>query len=99
MTTTYGYPLVRVNRYGLEAFAARSGVHPDLLHHFVALGLLDVERDAAGRLWFAPAQLATVARIRRLRSELPVNYAALGLILDLLDQIEELRAHAGRPSS
>ncbi len=92
--TQYRYPLVRPRRYGLEAFAARSGIHPDLLRRFVVLGLLDADRDAAGGLWFRPAQLTTVARIRRLRSELPLNYAAIGLVLDLLDEIDQLHAQA-----
>lgn len=92
----YRYPLVRVHRYGLDAFAARSGVHPDMLRRFVALGLLEAERDPAGGLWFHPRQLATVARIRRLHAELPLNYAAIGLVLDLLDEIDELHARARR---
>ena len=33
------------------------GVHPELLHRFVALGLLDADRDPAGQLWFDPAEL------------------------------------------
>jgi hypothetical protein len=34
--------------------------------------------------------LAVVARIQRLRNGLGLNYAAIGLVLDLLDRIEEL---------
>ena len=34
------------------------------------------------------AELAAVARIQRLRAGLALNYAALGLVLDLLDRIE-----------
>jgi chaperone modulatory protein CbpM len=94
MTTAYGYPLARVRRYGLDAFAARSGVHPDLLRRFVALGLIDAERDSTGRLWLRPDQFAAVARIQRLHSELSLNYAAIGLVLDLLDEIDALHAQA-----
>jgi len=94
MTTTYGYPLARMRRYGLDAFAARSGVHPDVLRRFVALGLLEAEQDSTGRLWLRPEQLTTVARIRRLHSELSLNYAAIGLVLDLLDEIDALHAQA-----
>ena len=47
---------------------------------------------ATGELWFSPAQLAVVARIQRLRSGLSLNYAALGLVIDLLDRVSELES-------
>ena len=86
------YPLLRQNRLGLETFARRAGVHPDLVRRYAALGLLDVQRDAAGELWCTAPQLLTVARIQRLHAGLPVNYAAIGLVLDLLDRINQLEA-------
>ena len=87
-------PPARVSRYQLDAFAARAGLHPDLLHRFVALGLVNTYPDSAGRLWFDAADLLTVARIRRLHNDLSLNYAAVGLVLDLLDEIERLQALA-----
>ncbi len=92
MSAPTRYPPARVRRYQLDAFAARAGLHPDLLHRFVALGLLDAHPDPGGQLWFDAADLATVARIRRLRNDLSLNYAAVGLVLDLLDEIERLQA-------
>ena len=86
------YSLMRAPRLNLDSFAARAGMHPDLVRRLVALGLLEPSRDAAGRLWFAPPQLRTLARIQRLRAGLSVNYAALGLVMDLLDRIEVLEA-------
>jgi hypothetical protein len=91
------YLPVRADRLDLEGFARRGGVHPDLVRRFVALGLLDVDRDASGQLWLHPRELFTLARIERLRSGLALNYAAIGLVLDLLDQIDRLRADAQRP--
>ncbi|MER7281038.1 chaperone modulator CbpM [Dactylosporangium sp. NPDC000244] len=86
----------------LEAFAAAAGVHPRLVARFVALGLLDPVPGAGGAPEFPDAQLARLARIRRLHAELPLNYAALGVVLDLLARIEELEAqlrhaHPDRP--
>jgi chaperone modulatory protein CbpM len=86
------YALVRPNRLSLEAFATRAGLHPELVRRFVALSLLDAERDAAGRLWFRPSQLANAARIQRLRAGLSLNYSAIGLVMDLLDRIAVLEA-------
>jgi chaperone modulatory protein CbpM len=86
------YSLMRASRLSLDSFAARAGMHPELVRRYVALGLLEPFRDATGRLWFAAPQLRAVARIQRLRAGLPVNYAALGLVMDLLDRIEVLEA-------
>ena len=74
----------------LDAFAAAGGVHPVLVTRFVALGLLDPVRGVGGEPEFPDAQLARLARIRRLHADLPLNYAALGVVLDLLARIEEL---------
>jgi chaperone modulatory protein CbpM len=76
----------------LEAFAAAGGIHPDLVRRLVRLGVLEADSDAAGRWWFAPAELVALARARRLRAGLALNYAALGVVLDLLQRIDQLEA-------
>ena len=73
-------------------FAAAAGLHPALVARLVTLGLLDTHRDPAGAALLAPAQVARAARIVRLRSGLGLNYTAVGLVLDLLDRIDELEA-------
>ena len=90
------YVLARRPRLGLDAFARRCGLHPDMVRRFVALGLLPCNPDARGELWFDPSALAVVARIQRLRTGLGLNYAAIGLVLDLLDRIEELETASRR---
>jgi chaperone modulatory protein CbpM len=89
MTT---YPLSRPRRLDLDAFACAAYLHPDVVRRFVALGLIDASRDAGGALWFSPNQLAVVARLQRLRAGFALNYAALGLVVDLLDRIARLEA-------
>ncbi|MEU8828087.1 chaperone modulator CbpM [Streptomyces sp. NPDC048636] len=84
------FALVPVRTLSLETVARRSGLHPDLVRRLVSLGLVGAERDAAGRLVFAPTAPATLARIQRLRSGLCLNYASIGLVLDLLDRIDRL---------
>jgi len=75
---------------GQEEFARNCGLHPELVRRFVALGLVPAVRDRDGALWFTPRAVAQVARLQRLRAALPVNWAALGLVADLLDRITEL---------
>ncbi|MEV6290620.1 chaperone modulator CbpM [Streptomyces sp. NPDC051896] len=86
------YALVPVPRLSLDAVARRSGLHPDLIRRFVALGLVDAERDSGGQLVFDPTTPAVLARIQRLRAGLCLNYASIGLVLDLLDRISMLEA-------
>jgi chaperone modulatory protein CbpM len=87
-TSVLGRPL----RLDLESFARAAGLHPDLVRRLVALGLLEASADAASELWFPPSQLAAAAWIQRLRAAFSLNYAALGLVLDLLARIEALEA-------
>jgi chaperone modulatory protein CbpM len=91
---TVTYALTRPARLDLESFARVTGTHPDLVRRLVTLGILDAETDAAGRLWFAPAQRARMARVQRLRAGFALNYAAVGLVADLLDRISALEMAA-----
>lgn len=86
------YLLARPVRLSLDTVAARSGLHPELIRRFVALGLVDGTADSSGQMWFAPSAVAALARIQRLRAGLCLNYAAIGLVLDLLDRVDVLEA-------
>ena len=86
----YALVLVRRERLSLDAFARATHTHPDLIRRLVTLGLLDADRDAAGELWFAPSQVTALGRVQRLRAGFALNYAAIGLVADLLDRISDL---------
>ena len=90
MKVTTTYALTRPNRLGLDTYARLTGVHPELIGRLVALGLLEATRDAQGGLWFDTRQVRAMSRIQRLHQGLNLNYAALGLVIDLLDRIELL---------
>jgi chaperone modulatory protein CbpM len=94
------YAIIRGTQLDLDHFAAAAGMHPELVRRFVTLGILDASCDPDGGLWFAPSQLAAAARIQRLRAGFALNYAAIGLVTDLLDRIAALQTalrRAGRP--
>lgn len=83
MSTALARPLL----LDLDAFARLTDVHPQLIGRFVALGLLEPARVSGGRVWFEYGDVAVVARIQRLRAAFSLNYAAIGLVLDLLDRL------------
>jgi DNA-binding transcriptional MerR regulator len=98
MTTVRYLPMPPV-RLSLESLAASCGLHPALVHRFVALGLLEPEIDASGEEWFRPSDVHVIARIERLRVGLSLNYASIGLVMDLLDEIDRLHAAAAHDAS
>nr|WP_221420853.1 chaperone modulator CbpM [Conyzicola lurida] len=82
--------MARPYRLSLDSYARITGVHPDLVRRLVALGLLEISRDAEGRLWFDPSQVREMATIQRLHLRLNLSYASLGLVMDLLERISDL---------
>ncbi|WP_111508921.1 chaperone modulator CbpM [Mycobacterium kyogaense] len=90
------YALVRRPGLSLDEMARRCGVHPDMLRRLAALGLLPCTPDVGGEPRFDPSGVAAVARIHRLRAGLGLNYAAIGLVLELLDRIDELESASRR---
>jgi chaperone modulatory protein CbpM len=94
------YTLVRIGRTAprldLDTFARAARIHPDLVRRLLALGLLEATQDATGAPWFGPDQLRELARIQRLHADLPLDYAACGLVCALLDRIAALEATARR---
>lgn len=88
--TTTRWALARPYRLSLDSYARITGVHPELVRRLVALGLLEVTRDAEGNLWFDPAQVREMATVQRLHLRLNLTYSSLGLVMDLLDRISDL---------
>jgi DNA-binding transcriptional MerR regulator len=79
---------------GVREMALLCGAHPDLIDRFVNLGLVDpVGRDEdSNELRFDEETISTVRKILRLRNQLGINYAGIGVVLDLLSRIERLES-------
>jgi chaperone modulatory protein CbpM len=84
------YALARPARLDLDSYARATGLHPEIVRRLVTLGLLEPDRDTRGELSFTPSQVPAAARIQRLHEGLSINYAAIGVVIDLLDRIAEL---------
>ena len=79
----------------LEQVSRVTQLHPDFLRRLMALGLIDPVADRP-RLLFDAAVLKRIAKILRLRADLGLSYTALGVVLDLLDRIDQLEDEVRR---
>jgi chaperone modulatory protein CbpM len=91
--TKYEIAIVRTRRNltTLEDAAERLGVHPDMLRRFVEFGLLEPAEITGREIWFDPMTMHRIRVIQRLRYDLGINLAGIGVILDLLDRIDALQ--------
>lgn len=81
----------------VEELACRCGVHPELIDRLSRLGLIDAaDWDLSGEALFHREAITVIGRIMRLRNELGVNYAGVGVILELMERIEALEANIRR---
>jgi DNA-binding transcriptional MerR regulator len=79
-----------VQRLTLEELAAAARLHPDLIETLVSFGLLEpVARDGP-RLLFDASAVLRLRAIQRLRQDLGVNLAGIGVILDLTERLRRL---------
>jgi MerR family transcriptional regulator, heat shock protein HspR len=77
----------------LSEVASCCDIHPDLIGRFVALGLLEpVGRAPDNQLLFEAGAVPLLHKILRLRNQLGINYAGIGVVLELINRIEEMEA-------
>ena len=89
---------VTVRRYErlvtVEQVADRCDLHPELVRHLTALGLIEPAGES-GDL-FTPEVTARVQKIVRLHRDLEIDFNGIGLVLDLLEEIDILKARLHR---
>ena len=69
------------------------GVHADWVISLVEEGIIEPQGDDM-RLWrFSGASLVRARSALRIQRDLGVNLAGIALILDLIEELESLRAH------
>jgi hypothetical protein len=73
----------------LAETARQARVHPELLERMIDLGLIEPEQNRP-EILFAPEAVADVCRALRLRNELGINWNGVGLVMDLLERINQL---------
>ena len=90
-----GVCLTDDHAFELEAFAAACGTEVEFVRLLVDEGL--VQPVALQPAWrFGGEELARVRRICRLQRDFEANLQSVAVMLDLLDEIERLRARLQR---
>lgn len=79
-------------RLPLVAFASECALEPDRVRKFVWLGLIDPVEEHDDEFVFVRRQVVAVERIERLRHGLSISYRAVGVVVDLLDRIDNLES-------
>ena len=73
----------------LEELARRVELHPEMVLRLVDFGLVHPEASEP-EFVFQDEVVPRIWRIMRLRRDLGINWAGIGVVLDLLERIEEL---------
>jgi DNA-binding transcriptional MerR regulator len=70
-------------------------LHPEMVEKLIDWGLIDpVEHEP--QLLFHETAVPRIWRIMRLRRDLGINWAGIGVVLELLDKIDQLEREIAR---
>lgn len=69
-------------------------VSTDYVHELITYEIIRPQGEELSDWTFDLRELTRIKRALRLQHDLEVNLAGIAIVLDLLDEIEELRAHA-----
>jgi hypothetical protein len=73
----------------LEELSRLVDLHPEMILRLVDFGLVDPE--VGGPDWlFRGTAVPRIWKIRRLHRDLGINWVGIGVVLDLLDRIDDL---------
>jgi DNA-binding transcriptional MerR regulator len=64
-------------------------LHPEMVDSLIEWGLVDPE-ESEPELLFPETAVPRIWRIMRLRRDLGINWAGIGVVQDLLDRIDQL---------
>ena len=68
------------------------GVHAELITEYVEYGILEPRGRELMEWRFTPSSLRRAQRALRLQEDLNINAAGIALVLELLDEVSDLRA-------
>jgi len=74
----------------IEEIAKRANMSQSSVRRYVKLGLITPVNKERGCYLLKETAVSRIARIQRLKRDLGVNLSGIGIILDLLDRIENM---------
>jgi chaperone modulatory protein CbpM len=97
-TITYlqGTVLDEDTRCSLKELCSLCGINPELVWDMVDEGLISPVERAPQQWHFSYVEVRRVQTALRLQRDLRINLPGCALVLDLLDEVEELRRQLGR---
>lgn len=87
--------MVQENGLTPEEVSVLAGIPQELVSKFLELALIKCE-GRMDRPRFCRDVVPRIERIMRLRRDLGINWAGIGLVLDLLEEIEKLEQEIER---
>jgi chaperone modulatory protein CbpM len=75
----------------LSELCANFDISPEFIRELIAFEIIQTAQEAAEQRLFNMLELQRIKRAIRLQRDLEVNFAGIAVILDLLDELEELR--------
>ena len=75
----------------LEDLASAAGLHPELVDVFVRYQLVEPIANTGSCPLFSTSSVERLARILRIRHDLGVNLAGVGVILELMERTQHLQ--------
>lgn len=83
--------------YSMPALCRASGAEQDLIHELVGEGLLQPEGQGPDDWRFSGDALSQTRKALRLARDFELEPAALGLVMELLAEIDRLRSRLRHP--
>lgn len=80
----------------LEELADTVGLHPELVEKFIDFGLVEPAAATGSHPFFSVSSVERLRRIIRLRRDLGVNLAGIGVILEMRERMENLQRELDR---
>lgn len=74
----------------IEEIAEKVNLSQSSIRRYVRLGLITPVKKEKGCYLMRDTDVSRIGKIQRLRRDLGVNLSGVGVILDLLDRIEEM---------
>lgn len=83
--------LMRSGFLSIDELSRICSIHPDLVQKYMEIGLITPSVEILDEPYFSNDAILKLKKIQRLRRDLGVNLVGIEIILNLLDEMDDLR--------